>query len=76
MAGPRACHNPLFLSSKDESTEGASIKGSGTSIPTLTAFRVFTFILALAPAAGLLDRYTDKNLQEVTKLAQKLFIQS
>ena len=82
MAGPQTrqslCYNPPTVS-KDklsESALGAATNGNGISAPNSIPAVSYSLIPAPAPAlAPQRDTYTNVNLEKVTKLALKSFVQ-
>ena len=83
MAGPQTYHK-LAPVDKDELAKNISTKGSST--PTLTPVvfcapilappQVFALAQGSTSTLGLSGRYTDEDLQKVTKLALEFFIKS
>ena len=74
MVGPRTQYNPPFAG-KDKLVRKASFKSSGMSTLIFAVSRAFTPVFAPAFALGLSDRYMDKDLQRITKLALESFVQ-
>lgn len=66
----------LAFVGKDELAATACTEGSGTLSPTPTVCSNPTFTPAQTPisALGLLNMFTDMNLQKATKLALELFV--
>ena len=82
MAGPRTCRSPCWnpLPTGEDELAGAAPRAptddSGTLSHTLALSRVTTPVSTLPlTLAKLMAKYTDVDLQRVTKLALKLFVQ-
>ena len=74
MAGPRIRRN-LFLGGKNKLAR-AFIKENSILAVFCSSTPAPAQALALTLAAGLLGRYTNKDLQRATKLALELFVKS
>ena len=75
MARFYACGSPhqnLLLGGKDKLTDSAPTEGDNTIIPTVSRVHTPSLVLAPNPAEQVL-KYTNDDLQRVTKLALQLF---